>query len=292
MRHPQYDIQDQVGYGQYSQVFVGVHRETGTKVALKRLDEAQLNIPNFLHELNLLVSLQHPHLVAFRGLEYINGCRYLIMDYYPGGTLRQLIEAPQLPDLGLGITLITQVLQGVRAMHQQGVIHCDLKPENILLSGPPQHLQAHVSDFGVARWQHQPYVGLSQIGDTGSPGYMAPERFYGDYSAASDLYAVGVILLELLVGERPFGGLPGEVMSAHLNQAVVLPDHLPFQIQSILRRSLQKLPQRRYQSADEMLAAVELAHTVLKCTAMGEAGHAKTMTSTHRGRGAAEVTGA
>lgn len=121
---------------------------------------------------------------------------------------------------------------------------------------------ARISDFGIARLNQEDYS--SDLGFTGSPAYMAPERFYGKYSPSSDLYAVGVLLFELAVGHRPFSGLPGELMSAHLTQPVNVPDTVPFLLRSTISTALQKLPARRFASATEMLKSIRLA-TEVEC---------------------------
>lgn len=91
---------------------------------------------------------------------------------------------------------------------------------------------------------------------------MAPERFYGQYSYASDLYAVGVLLFELVTGDRPFSGLPQELMSDHLNQAVKIPDTVPFLFRRTISTALQKLPLRRFADASQMLNSIQIATQV------------------------------
>lgn len=254
-----YRILGPIGQGQFGQVFCGIHRSTGQVVALKQLDNHRLTTPRFLHELNLLASLQHPNIVEFHTLEYSGSGRYLVMDYCEGGTLRQLINAPSQPlSLQQALQLVIDVVQGLEHAHQHGVVHCDLKPENVLLTLTATGWTAHLSDFGVARWLAAPDP-ETRRGDTGSPAYMAPERFYSDYSPASDLYAAGVLLYELAVGKRPFSGTPGDLMTAHLNQPLEVPDKIPTLVSDIIRQATQKLPQKRFTSAQAMLKALRLA---------------------------------
>lgn len=180
------------------------------------------------------------------------------MDYCEGGTLRNLIQPKLQLSLVQTLKLIADVLAGLEHAHERGIVHCDIKPENILLSLDTTGWIARISDFGVARWISQE-TGSVHLGDTGSPAYMAPERFYGKYSPASDLYAVGVLLFELLAGYRPFSGLPAELMSAHLTQPVKIPNTIPFLVRSTISTALQKLPARRFATAAEMLNSIRLA---------------------------------
>jgi serine/threonine protein kinase len=255
---PKYRVLGQIGQGQFGQVFCGIHRQTGQVVALKQLDTRRLTTPRFLHELNLLASLQHPNIVAFHTLEYSESGRYLIMDYCEGGTLRQLIDAPEPLTLRQSLQLIIDILQGLAHAHQRGVVHCDLKPENVLLTLTAIGWTAHLSDFGVARLLTEP-DSETRRGDTGSPAYMAPERFYSTYSPASDLYAAGVLLYELVVGQRPFSGTPGDLMTAHLNQPLEIPATVPTCVGNIIQQATQKLPQHRFSSAEAMLKSLCLA---------------------------------
>jgi len=250
-----YHILRLVGQGQFGRVFCALHRETRCLVALKEIAR-QSSTSKFLRELCFLLSLEHPNIVTCQAIEHSQTKRYLIMDYCEGGTLRDLIR-PDVLSLAQRLKLIADVLVGLDHAHSRGIVHCDIKPENILLSWHNPSWIARISDFGIARFNQE--LSSESLGDTGSPAYMAPERFYGQYSPASDLYAVGVMLFELVVGYRPFSGLPGELMSAHLNQAVKVPDSVPFLLKTIILTAMQKLPARRFASAAEMLQSLNLA---------------------------------
>lgn len=177
------------------------------------------------------------------------------MDYCEGGTLRSLMVDDIAIPLAQSIRLVADVLRGLACAHQQGIVHCDIKPENILLTMQAKGWMAKISDFGIARLNQEVYS--QSTGNTGSPAYMAPERFYSQYSAASDIYAVGILLFELLVGRRPFTGTPKALMAAHLNESVVCPNEIPAGLQGVINTALQKLPARRFQSALEMLDSIE-----------------------------------
>lgn len=250
-----------IGQGQFGQVYCAVHRKTGQFVALKHLRRDRLPTHRFLRELRFLLSLAHPHIVGCHTLEHTTTGRQLVLDYCEGGTLRDLMEQTVQMPLREILLLIVEVLSALDHAHSQGIVHCDIKPENILLHLTSQGWQARVSDFGIARLKQE--LGASHTGSTGSPAYMAPERFYHQYAEVSDLYAVTIILYELVVGDRPFSGNHAQLMVAHLNQVVTIPESLPKALQSFLRKGLEKLMARRFQTALEMKTAIVSLHHAL-----------------------------
>lgn len=244
-----YRILGLVGRGQFGKVLCARIRDTGKLVALKELEHKRFPTSKLLRELRFLLTLQHENIVACTALVHHQNYRYLVMEYCEGGTLRDLINHTKSLTVKQCFDLISDILLGLEHAHGANIIHCDIKPENVLLKITDRGWQAKLSDFGIARLSQET---VSDASNTGSPGYMAPERFYGQFSVGSDIYAVGIILYELLVGSRPFSGMPTELMNAHLNQRVVIPSSLPRSLQTIILRSLEKLPQRRYSSAREM----------------------------------------
>ncbi|MGL5058988.1 MAG: serine/threonine-protein kinase [Microcoleus sp.] len=271
MQHSKYRILGLVGQGQFGRVFCASVRETPAKdsrltsqlVALKELSHQKAPTSEFLRELWFLITLQHPNIVTCRALEHTATGRYLVMDYCEGGTLRNLLKQDRPLRLLEGLQLIMGVLAGLDYAHRRGVVHCDIKPENILLTLGPKGWSPRLSDFGIAR--RLPEIGTTRLhqeispdATVGSPAYMAPERFYGLYSPMSDIYAVGILLFELLMGYRPFGGTPGDLRWAHLNQRLLLPDAIPEPLQAIVKKSLEKLPARRFASASQMAQALRL----------------------------------
>lgn len=252
MKHSRYHILGEVGQGQFGKVFCGCDRATGQLFALKSLDYLRFPTHSLLRELAILVRLNHPNIVSFHGLEYKSTGRYIVMDYCQGGTLRQLLISKAKLSLLQKLKLVQAILLGLEHVHQHRIIHCDLKPENILLDVTAQGWNAKIADFGVAHFVTSLEPQSDSTGDTGSPAYMAPERFYGRYSPESDLYSIGVLLYELVSGQRPFSGMPIDVMKAHLNQPLRIPKPVPTLLKAIIRKALQKLPQHRYGSATEM----------------------------------------
>lgn len=255
VKRSHYRILGLVGQGQFGQVFCAVHRQTGQLVALKHLDHRRFSTHRFLRELRFLLSLQHPNIVTCQALEHTPTGRCLVMDYCEGGTLRSLMREDYRLSLPHSIKLVVDVLAGLEHAHSRQIIHCDIKPENILLHVQATGWTARISDFGIARLCQEDVA--CELGNTGSPAYMAPERFYGQSFPASDLYSVGILLFELLAGYRPFSGTPAELMSAHLNLPLKIPDSISAPWQPLLIQALQKLPARRFRSAREMRSLVQ-----------------------------------
>ncbi|HEY9763754.1 MAG TPA: serine/threonine-protein kinase [Trichocoleus sp.] len=260
-KQSQYRLLGLIGQGQFGRVYCAVHRRTGELVALKDLNRDRFSTHKFLRELRFLLSLEHPNIATCQALEHSATGRQLVLDYCEGGTLRYLIEYAVPLSLTEVLQFIRDILQALDHAHHQGIVHCDIKPENVLLTVTPGGWKARISDFGIARLSRE--SSDSEMGHTGSPAYMAPERFYNQHPASSDLYAVGIILYELLTGIRPFSGTPAELMGAHLNQWPQMPGSLPAPINEILRKSLQKLLAKRYKTAAEMLEAIELVEKQL-----------------------------
>lgn len=271
MQHSKYRILGLVGQGQFGRVFCASVREapaqdsrlTSQLVALKELSHQKAPTSEFLRELWFLITLQHPNIVTCRALEHTATGRYLVMDYCEGGTLRNLLKQERPLRLLEGLQLVMEVLAGLDYAHRRGVVHCDIKPENILLTLGAKGWSPRLSDFGIAR--RLPEIGTTRLhqeispdATVGSPAYMAPERFYGLFSPMSDIYAVGILLFELLMGYRPFGGTPGDLRWAHLNQRLQFPDAIPEPLQAIVKKSLEKLPARRFASASQMAQALRL----------------------------------
>lgn len=250
IRRSHYWVLGLVGYGQFGRVYGAIHRKTGELVALKDLHKDRFPTHKFLRELRFLISLEHPNIVTCHALEHSTSGRQLVLDYCEGGTLRSILDSDMVLSLEEVLGFLLDILAALDHAHQQGIVHCDIKPENILLQLTPGGWTARISDFGIARLSQESTE--AELGATGSPAYMAPERFYNQHPVASDLYAVGIIFYELLLGQRPFSGTPAELMIAHLNQVPEVPLAVPNPLREILLKSLQKLLPKRFHSAQEM----------------------------------------
>lgn len=260
---PKYRVLALVGQGQFGKVFCAIERKTGQLVALKELTHLRLPTHKFLRELLSLLTLQHPHIVTCRALEQTPTARYLVMDYCEGATLREVLDANASLSLGEGMQIMQGILAGLESAHDAGIIHCDIKPENILLSVRNGSWFARLSDFGIARrfgeLQGSRRGENDEMEAVGATAYAAPEGFYGLYSQGADIYSMGILLFELVLGYRPFTGKPGDLMWAHLNQRLQIPEQVPLPLRLVLEKALQKLPARRYARAAQMAQGIQEA---------------------------------
>lgn len=216
----------------------------------------------------------HHHIVTLYDSIADNGRLYLIMEYFAGETLAQRLAGQSHgPSFSLeqALHIVHQVLRALACIHSHDIVHRDIKTANILLQGQRDNLPlVKLTDFGIARseavWRDQ--TSLTQLGGQGpgTPAYMAPERIdpltYGTIGPATDLYAVGIILYEMLAGAPPFKGSMSQVFNGHLMQPPdldSLPLSVPTSVRQALRKALSKQPMERYQNADAFDRALSAA---------------------------------
>lgn len=252
-----YRLMALVGQGQFAQVYCAIHRQTGELVAIKKTRHQPEQISQEPFVLN---ELCHPNIVCAQAIAKTPTGYQFVLDYCEAGTLRSHLKntvraSASTPSLLKKI--IEDILNGLSYIHRYQVIHGDLKPENILLTYQDRQGKketprptARIGDFGSARLINMPNPSRREIG---SPTYAAPERFEGKSSQASDLYSVGVILYELLLGDRPFSGNADQLRQAHQTQTVSFGKNVPPSLQTFFQKALHKQSHLRFGSADEML---------------------------------------
>jgi eukaryotic-like serine/threonine-protein kinase len=209
-----------VATGGMSLVYRAFDRELRRPVAVKLLRPGlavhdQL-AATFLAEYDVARRIRHDGVVRIHRMGDVEGVPYLVMDWVDGSTLAAVAETP------LTFARITGtgalVAHALTAAHAADVIHCDVKPDNIMVvAGRPDELApVRLIDFGVARVGGRLALGTGLV--TGTPLYMAPEQWKGAPEAASDIYALGCVLYELVAGRAPFAGVFADVMTAHLDR--------------------------------------------------------------------------
>ncbi len=256
-----FEILEALGEGAMGSVYRARDHKLDDVVALKLLKPALANDPEFLErmksEIRLARRITHPNVLRTHDFFEIEDLPVISMEYVRGITLSQLLERSGRLSLAAGLRVSTQVLQGLQAAHNAGVLHRDIKPANIILD--PRG-NARLMDFGIARQIINEGKDVTQTGNiVGTANYMAPEILLGKLpDARSDIYSTGVMMNELFTGELPFTGKTSmEVCMAHVNKEPSPPSKLwpeiPPHLEAIILKCMAKEPDQRHPSAKALL---------------------------------------
>lgn len=248
-------VLSQIGYGTFGKVYEAVDTRTSDRVAVKVFNSDFEN-SGYLQELGLLFGQKHSNIVDVLSFGYSRGQKYLVYEFVEGGSLRDYMVRYGRVGVTVALQLAIQLVEGLEFAHNHKIVHRDLKPENILLTHSEWPFTVKICDFGLAAR----CAGEERLSSSfGSTAYMAPEQFHKNYDARVDLYAVGVILYEMLFGRRPFGGDAASILYAHQHVDVALPEHGPSGLLDLLKKALAKSPEDRFQDCEEMLTALRWA---------------------------------
>jgi serine/threonine protein kinase len=248
--------------GSVSQLYIAESEKAGALVVLKvtasHRDASGIDqsFDRFLQEYEIADRLQHPGIVRLHELGVADDHAYLAMEYFPLGDLRRRMRGGLSPAESLAIA--AQLARVLTAIHAVGIVHRDLKPGNVMMRTDEQ---IALIDFGLAK-QLALDLDLTDQGLIfGTPHYMSPEQGHGQQvDARSDLYSLGVLLFEMLSGQKPFtADNPMAVLYLHRNGPLPPLPEAVRQIEPVVHRLMAKLPADRYSSADEVAAAIELA---------------------------------
>src|SRR6266566_3939876 len=268
-----YRIIRQVGYGGMSTVFlaedINLGRDVAVKVFWPRPGETKDFLRRFSREARVLAQLDHPNILPVYDYGEQDGYAYLVMPYMAGGSLKDLLKVRQVLPPAEAIRLTTEALNALQYAHERGLIHRDIKPGNMLFKADGKLM---LCDFGLVKVfaaegeNKSPFETASETGPaiTGTPEYMPPEQIHGQPSPASDIYAIGIVLYEMLTGVRPFTS--NSVMSVLMKQLNEQPrplreinPRISPQLESAVLRALEKDPSRRYQRPIDFLQALRRA---------------------------------
>jgi tRNA A-37 threonylcarbamoyl transferase component Bud32/tetratricopeptide (TPR) repeat protein len=264
-----YAIERPIGQGGMADVFLGRDLKHDRQVAIKVMRPevaSAVNAERFRRETEVEASLSHPHILPLHDSGEADGLLYFITPYVEGESLKDRLKREgQLP-VADAVRIARQVADALGHAHEHGVIHRDIKPGNILLTGK----HALVADFGICR-------AMESAGDetltssgilVGTPSYMSPEQAdaEGHVDGRTDVYALGCVLYEMLIGEPPFSGSSAHVVVArHLQESVpsllVARPGIPAEVEVVVLRALAKSPADRYATASEMVTALEAIDT-------------------------------
>jgi len=259
-----YDVAHELGAGGMATVYLAQDLKHNRKVAIKVLRPelaAVIGAERFVREIRTIAALQHPHILGLIDSGEVQGTAYYVMPFVDGESLRdRLTREKQLP-IPDAVRIASEVASALDYAHRHGVIHRDIKPENILLHDG----QALVADFGIALAVS--HAGGSRMTETGmslgTPHYMSPEQAMGerDITARSDVYALGCVTYEMLIGDPPFTGSTAQAIVAKVLTADPVPltaqrRSVSPQVEAAVLTALEKLPADRFGTPAEFAAAL------------------------------------
>ena len=266
-----YKILEKLGSGSMGDVYKAEDTKLQRTVALKFLsselvrdDEAR---QRFINEARAASALDHPNIGTIYEIEEDDGHFFIAMAYYDGGNIKDKIESSASGlDVEEALDITCQIAQGLTRAHSKEIVHRDIKPANILMS---EDGQAKIIDFGLAKLKG--HTMITKTGTTmGTVAYMSPEQARGaDADNRSDIWSLGVMLYEMLAGERPFKGEHEQaIMYLIINEEpefiTKVRKDVPLKLEKILEKAMAKNPDKRYQTMEEMLNDLENAAQKLK----------------------------
>lgn len=255
-----YRLQQLLGQGDATEVYVAEHVQQHTQVAIKLIygEWQEEKAEKFLTQCSMLTNLHHPHIVPISDSGIEQNVAYVVMEYMPHGNVRQQHPRGTRLPLAMVLQYARQVADALTYIHERGLVHRDVKPHNMLLDDEGE---IKLSDFGIAIVSHSisPIRGSSRSFEGTAP-YAAPEQLQGQPRRASDQYALAIAIYEWLSGDWPFSGTFYEITHQHL---FVQPASLqkkgvdcPLNVEQVIMRALEKEPEKRFPSikifADEL----------------------------------------
>src|SRR5258707_12399045 len=260
-----YELIEEIGRGGMATVYrayqPNVDRYVAVKVIHRSVSMDSKSLDRFTREARLIARLEHPHILPVYDYDGQPPPSYIVMRYLPSGTLKDILQREQLPYSEV-IYLMGQVASALDYAHRQGVVHRDIKPSNIMVDADGN---AFLTDFGIARLV-EGAEGLTASGMAiGTPGYMAPEQGLGTaIDGPADIYALGVMIYEMLVGRVPYSAeTPMAVILKNNNDPVPEPSfsnpNLPPRVDKRIQRAMAKKPEDRYSTANELARALTLS---------------------------------
>ncbi len=268
-----YEIDSVLGVGGMGIVYLATHKIIGKKVALKvmrsEISSNQDAMDRFLNEARTASAIGNKHIVDISDAGHIpDGSAYFVMEYLKGTSLGETLENGQAIAVSRAIPIARQLADGLAAAHRAGIIHRDLKPDNIFLAEQGAEKDfVKILDFGIAKMKNYTGKKLTKAGIVfGTPGYMPPEQAQGlTIDQRTDIYAYGVVLYEMLSGRVPFFSEDvAELVAMQLTRAPIpinmlegRPQDVPAGLEAIVMKSLAKRPEDRFQSMEEVIAALD-----------------------------------
>ncbi len=250
-----YEIIRALGSGGFGSVFLAKDVWLDIKVALKVPHKQSLELYKLLKEPRLQAALDHPNIVRLLAAEKVDKVFFFVMEYVKGRTLEKILQKEKVLDVALAVEYIRQVAAGVDHAHNNKIIHRDLRPSNIMVS---EEGQVKITDFGTSAWLANVPYATTRIG---SPPYMAPEQFQGKAGFAADIYSIGCILYEMVIGRPPIYDPDPFKILEKAQEGKITPPRLknlrvPRELDEIIMRCLAAKTEDRYQRPGDLLKAL------------------------------------
>jgi len=266
-----YEILEEIGRGGFAVVYMARDIELDRLIALKVLKPYWTDEPGFVtrfrREARVAAQLRHPNIITVHETGEAEGQLYIAIEYLPGRTLRQFLEAEGALSLEQALPILEQVADALDYAHAQGVVHRDVKPSNVVVEETERGLRATLMDFGLVKAMAESTALTSQGTLLGSPEYMAPEQADPNRAAeigpATDRYALGIVAYQSLIGRVPFPGNTSATLNAHLNleppEPQTIRQDLSPEVAATLLKMLAKPPGDRFASAHAFVARLREA---------------------------------
>lgn len=258
-----YEITELIGEGGMADVYKAVdvvdNKTVAVKILKKEFAESEEFLRRFRNESKAIAVLSHPNIVKIYDVGFSEKIQFIVMEYIDGITLKEYMENEKILSWKDAVHFVTQILRALQHAHERGIVHRDIKPQNIMMFTDGT---IKVMDFGIAKFARE--EGKTATDQAiGTVHYISPEQARGDITdAKSDLYSVGVMLYEMLTGQKPFDtDNPVSIAVMHMHNIAELPRRInpdiPSPLEEIIVHAMEKNPADRYKTALEMLRDID-----------------------------------
>jgi serine/threonine protein kinase len=259
-----YIVQEILAKGGMGVIYKALDRTLNRVVAIKVVHEHLSGDPSFterfLREARAMARLDHENIITIHAVEEERGTPYIVMEYCPGGNLRSIMQARKPLQLRTSIDIALQLAEALAYAHEQGIVHRDIKPANILVDNRGR---VKLTDFGIAAALDE--ASITTVGQIiGTPEYMSPEQAAGrKVDARADIYSLGIVLYEMVVGHHPFQHLPKTAIHSQLIDTtqgeipLEFPDNIPSLVKAIIEDLVRRDPEYRTATAKFLVAQLK-----------------------------------